>query len=263
MKLPHVTNIRNDLWQPLRQPCSALQRVGLRAAARSCRRYNDTRLPEIARACVCRSWYSIAGSAYTASVRFCRRRHPCGWDGCAGLEAVPRVSAPALSRFARSCMSPSAAPVRRSGSTARNGARSRAVSLPPRSYARRGWSSWSSPAKTPATGPGVAGASSHGGGWWLTTAGESAALTKPGRHRLRRHFGSRTGIFLRGLLASARRTIGRSRDGRRIGGSIHRIGVVARGGLVVGAVAAEAVAVVAVAVAGPPAISSSGCSAQP
>ena len=218
MKLPHVTNIRNDLWQPLRQPCSALQRVGLRAAARSCRRYNDTRLPEIARACVSALGTRLLDRLTPRRFDFVRR-HPCGWDGCAGLEAVPQSLRACIEQVRAKLHVSEAAPVRRSGSTARNGARSRAVSLPPRSYARRGWSSWSSPAKTPATGPGVAG-KYHGGGWWLTTAGKSAALTKPGRHRLRRHFGSRTGIFLRGLLASARRTMGRSRDGRRIGGSI-------------------------------------------
>jgi putative transposase len=38
---------------------------------------------------------------------------------------APRVAAPALSRSARSCMFPSVAPVRRSGSTARHNAKSR------------------------------------------------------------------------------------------------------------------------------------------
>src|SRR6266540_6340767 len=40
---------------------------------------------------------------------------------------APRVAVPALSRSERSCMSPSVAPVRRSGSIARRNARSRAV----------------------------------------------------------------------------------------------------------------------------------------
>src|SRR5215831_17949319 len=40
---------------------------------------------------------------------------------------APRVAVPALSRSERSCVSPSVAPVRRSGSIARRNARSRAV----------------------------------------------------------------------------------------------------------------------------------------
>src|SRR5256714_12142297 len=40
---------------------------------------------------------------------------------------APRVAVPALSRSERSCMSPSVAPARRSGSIARHNARSRAV----------------------------------------------------------------------------------------------------------------------------------------
>ena len=40
---------------------------------------------------------------------------------------APRVAVPALSRCERSCMSPSVAPVRRSGSIARRNARSRAA----------------------------------------------------------------------------------------------------------------------------------------
>src|SRR5215813_4443496 len=48
-------------------------------------------------------------------------------EAARGLEVSPGVAVPALSRCERSCMSPSVAPVRRSGSIARRNARSRAV----------------------------------------------------------------------------------------------------------------------------------------
>src|SRR5215813_3114948 len=48
-------------------------------------------------------------------------------EAARGLEVAPRVAVPALSRCERSCMSPSVAPVRRSGSIARRNARSRAA----------------------------------------------------------------------------------------------------------------------------------------
>src|ERR1700747_600534 len=51
-------------------------------------------------------------------------------EGARGNFSAPRVAVPALSRCERSCMFPSVAPVRRSGSIARRNARSRAVVRP-------------------------------------------------------------------------------------------------------------------------------------
>src|SRR5215467_2055615 len=48
-------------------------------------------------------------------------------EAARGNFLAPRVAAPLLSRSERSCMSPSVAPVRRSGSIARHNARSRVV----------------------------------------------------------------------------------------------------------------------------------------
>src|SRR5437868_15067800 len=50
-------------------------------------------------------------------------------EAARGNLKAPRDAAPALSRSERSCMSPSVAPVRRSGSIARHNARSRVVEI--------------------------------------------------------------------------------------------------------------------------------------